>query len=189
MRIVGGKFKGWRLSAPPSHSTRPTTDRAREAIFNILSHGLHLKFDGIAALDLFSGTGALGFEALSRGAESVLFVENETSAINCIKSNGIRIGETKIFSIRCEDASCLSARTRREKSASLAFLDPPFGKKLISPTLFALDSGDWLQVGAVIVVEMARDEYFELIPPFSLKSERHYGNAKFAFLSYGVDDS
>lgn len=186
MRIVGGKLKGRHLSAPLGHNTRPTTDRAREAIFNILSHGLYLKFDGITALDLYSGTGALGFEALSRGAESVLFVENESPAIDCIKANGDSVGETKHFSIRREDASRLAPRTPREKRASLAFLDPPFGKKLVSPTLFALDNGDWLTIGAVVVVEMAKDDYFDLPQSFSLKSERRHGNTKFAFLSYEV---
>ena len=186
MRIVGGKFKGWRLYAPLGHNTRPTTDRAREAIFNVLSHRFYLNFKGLVALDLFSGTGALGFEALSRGAERVLFVENERLAINCIMSNGERVRDTKNFSVRREDASKLSARTSSEKSASLAFLDPPFGNDLVSPTLSALHKGGWLENDALIVVEMSMAEHCDLTPHFSLKSERHYGNVKFLFLSYRV---
>ena len=77
MRIVGGKFKGLHLTAPLGHNTRPTTDRAREAVFNILTHGLSLDFGGITVLDLYAGSGALGFEALSRGAARVLFFDNE----------------------------------------------------------------------------------------------------------------
>ena len=147
MRIVGGKFKGSRLTVPSGQSIRPTSDRGREAIFNILSHGLGFNFDVRTVLDLFSGTGALGFEALSRGANRVVFIDNKYAAIKSIKLNGKSIGQTPFFSIRQIDASCLPARTRRDKAATLAFLDPPYRNNLITPSLLALDEGGWLQWG------------------------------------------
>ena len=155
MRIVGGKFKGSRLTAPSGQSIRPTSDRSREAIFNILSHGLDFKFDVITVLDLFSGTGALGFEALSRGANRVVFIDNNISAIKSIRSNGISISQTPFFSVRQTDASCLPARTSRDEAATLAFLDPPYGNNLITPSLLDLDEGGWLRIGAVVVVVIA----------------------------------
>jgi len=183
VRIVGGRFKGLRLTVPPGRNIRPTTDRAREALFNILSHSLSLDFRSITVLDLFAGTGALGFEALSRGAERVLFVDNEHSAIECIKSNGKHIGQTHFFSVRDGDASCLPPRTSQDKPATLAFLDPPYRKRLVAPTLLAIDKGNWMMGGAVIVVEIGRNEKFEIAPSFSLSSERLYGNSKITFLS------
>ena len=186
MRIVGGKFKGFRLTAPSGQSIRPTSDRSREAIFNILSHGLGFKFDGITVLDLFSGTGALGFEALSRGANRVVFIDNKISAIKNIRSNGRSIGQTPFFSVRQIDASCLPARTNRDETAALAFLDPPYRKNLITPSLIALDEGGWLRMGAVVVVEMAKTDHYKLPPLFSLTSERKYGKSKITLLSYGM---
>ena len=185
VRIVGGKFKGSRLTVPAGQSIRPTSDRSREAIFNILSHGLGFKFDGITVLDLFSGTGALGFEALSRGANRVVFIDNRYSSIESIKSNGRSIRQSPFFSIRQTDASCLPARTSRDEAAALAFLDPPYRKKLITPSLLALDKGGWLRMGAV-VVEMAKTDHYKLPPLFSLTSERKYGKSKFTLLSYGM---
>ena len=186
MRIVGGKFKGSRLTAPSGQGIRPTSDRSREAIFNILSHGLGFKFDGITVLDLFSGTGALGFEALSRGANKVVFIDNKYSSIESIKSNGRSIGQTPFFSVRQIDASCLPARTSRDETAALAFLDPPYRKSLITPSLLALDEGDWLRMGAVVVVEMAKNDDYKLPSSFSLTSERMYGKSRFTLLSYGM---
>ena len=183
VRIVGGRLKGQRLTVPPGRNIRPTTDRAREAVFNILSHSLSLDFQSITVLDLFAGTGALGFEALSRGAERVLFVDNEHSAIDCIKSNGENIGQTQSISFRYGDASCLPIRTCRDRPATLAFLDPPYGRKLITPTLLAIDKGNWLTGGAVIVVEREKNEIFKNASSFSLCAERLYGNSKFTFLS------
>ena len=187
MRIVGGKFKGSRLSVPSGQSIRPTSDRGREAIFNILSHGLDFKFDGITVLDLFSGTGALGFEALSRGAKKVVFIDNKYSAIKSIKSNGRSIGQTPFFSIRQLDASSLPARTGRDEAAALAFLDPPYGNNLITPSLLALDEGGWLRIGAVVVVEIAKNDHYKFSSSFSLTSERKYGKSRFTLLSYGIN--
>ena len=186
MRIVGGKFKGSRLTVPSGQSIRPTSDRGREAIFNILSQGLGFKFDGITVLDLFSGTGALGFEALSRGANRVVFIDNKYAAIKSIKLNGRSIGQTPFFSIRQIDASCLPARTSRDEAAALAFLDPPYRNNLITPSLLALDEGGWLRMGAVVVVEMAKNDHYKLPSSFSLTSERKYGKSTFTLLSYGI---
>ena len=186
MRIIAGRFKGQRLAAPFNQITRPTTDRARETIFNILSHGLDIEFDGITVLDLYSGTGAFGFESMSRGAKRIIFVDSEISAINCIKSNGRRIKQPPIFTMYQRDASSLPARTHRDEPADLVFLDPPYRKDLITPTLIALDKGDWLKVGAMVVAEMANKDHYNLTSSFSLNSERRYGNTKIAFISYRV---
>ena len=186
MRIVGGKFKGSRLTVPSGQSIRPTSDRSREAIFNILSHGLGFKFDGITVLDLFSGTGALGFESLSRGANYVVFIDNKNSAIDSIKSNGENIGQTPFFSVRKFDASSLPARTSRDNAAALAFLDPPYSKNLITPSLLALHTGNWLRMGAIVVVEMAKNDHYKLPSSFSLFSDRKYGKSRITLLSYGT---
>ena len=130
MRIVGGRNRGRRLIAPKGAATRPTSDRIREAIFNILIDGLQLDLDGCPALDLFAGTGALGFEALSRGAGPVRFIENSDAAIDLIRANAEALGEESVSVVRA-DVRRLGVASASDDPARLAFLDPPYGGGLI----------------------------------------------------------
>ena len=136
------------------------------------------------ALDLFAGSGALGFEAFSRGAKKITFFEKATPAIEIIKINGKKFKENHRFSICQRDASFLPARSHREAPGDLVFLDPPYRNDLITPTLMTLRQGDWLKVGAVLVAEMAIKDHYGLNTHYSLTSERIYGNTKVAFISY-----
>ena len=149
-----------------------------------MAHSLDIDFDGITVLDLYSGTGALGFEAISRGAKRTVFVDNQIGAIKCIKSNGDRIKKSNFITVYHKDASSLPPRTHNDEPAALAFLDPPYWKDLITPTLIALEKGDWLKVGAVVVLETAIKDQFHLTPSFSLNSERSYGKSRITFMSY-----
>ena len=184
MRIIGGKHKGQRLYTPKGNNTRPTSDQIRESIFNILAHGLGIDIKGMTVLDLFAGSGALGFEAFSRGAKKVVFFEKATSAIESIKNNGKKFKEHNRFSIYQSDASFLPARSHGENPGDLIFLDPPYRKDLITPTLMTLRQGDWLKVGAVLVAEMAIKDHYGLNTDYTLTFERIYGDTKVAFISY-----
>ena len=184
MRIIGGKYKGQRLYTPKGDNTRPTSDQIRESIFNVLAHGIGIDFKEMIALDLFAGSGALGFEAFSRGAKKITFFEKATPAIEIIKINGKKFKENHRFSICQRDASFLPARSHREDPGDLVFLDPPYRNDLITPTLMTLRQGDWLKVGAVLVAEMAIKDHYGLNTHYSLTSERIYGNTKVAFISY-----
>ena len=183
MRIVGGKHRGRRLLAPPGETVRPTSDRAREAMFNILSHG-RLAAEGIPlagamVLDTFAGTGALGLEALSRGAAAALFIEQDREALTILRQNIAALGEDAHARIIAGDAT----RPPRAPSAcGLAFIDPPYRSGLAAPALAALDAVGWLMPGALAILELAARE--ELAPPtgFILLDERVYGAARLVFL-------
>jgi len=185
VRIVGGRNRGRRLIAPKGAATRPTSDRIREAIFNILAHGLHLELDGCPVLDLFAGTGALGFEALSRGAGSVQFIENSNAAIDLIRANADALGEDAITVVRA-DVRRLGAAPTSDDPAGLAFLDPPYGAQLIPAALEVLASPNWLADGAVLVVETSRDEILALPGAFELLEERNYGATKISFARFSA---
>jgi 16S rRNA (guanine966-N2)-methyltransferase len=183
MRIVAGRHRGRRLLAPPGETVRPTSDRAREALFNILSHGQlaadGIPFAGAAVLDAFAGTGALGLEALSRGAAEVFFIEREREALAILRHNIAALGEDARARVVPGDAT----RPPRAPSAcALAFLDPPYRSGLAAAALGALDAAGWLAPEALAVAELAARE--ELRPPagFNLLDERVYGAARLIFL-------
>ena len=188
MRIVAGRHRGRRLLAPPGDTVRPTSDRAREALFNILSHGQlaaeGIPFAGVAVLDAFAGTGALGLEALSRGAAEAAFIEQDRDALATLRRNIAALGEDAHSRIVPGDAT----RPPRAPSAyALAFLDPPYRSGLAAAALTALDAAGWLSPDALAVVELAAREH--LAPPagFSLLDERVYGAARLLFLCRGAD--
>lgn len=183
MRIVGGRNRGRRLVAPKGAGTRPTSDRIREAIFNILEHGLQLDLDGCPVLDLFAGTGALGFEALSRGAGSVQFIDNSNAAIDLIRANAGALGEDAVTVVRA-DVRRLGAAPASDEPAGLAFLDPPYGAQLIPAALEVLTSPNWLADGAVLVIETSRDEILAPTDAFELVEERNYGSTKINFARF-----
>lgn len=182
MRIVGGRFRGASLAAPKSHDIRPTSDRVREAVFNILAHGIEgLDIEGARVLDLFAGTGALGLEALSRGASYVHFVEDSAEARGLIRRNIEALGAIGATRIYRRDATKLGA-IGTLRPFDLVFADPPYGKGLGEKALASALAGGWLTPHAAAIVEERADKAF--IPPsgFSLIDRRVYGDTAIHFL-------
>ena len=188
MRIVGGKHRGRRLLAPPGDAVRPTSDRAREALFNILSHGRlaanGLPFAGAIVLDAFAGTGALGLEALSRGAAEAVFIERDREALANLRRNIETLGETTRTRIMPGDAT---RPPRGTATCAVAFLDPPYRSGLAGPALTALAAAGWLTPEALVVIETAASEEFPPGEGFTLLDERVYGAARLAFLRRGQE--
>jgi 16S rRNA (guanine966-N2)-methyltransferase len=178
MRIVGGRFRGRPLAAPSDEATRPTSDRVREAIFNILTHGIAgFELEGARVLDLFAGTGALGLEALSRGASFCLFVEENAEARALIRRNVEALelnGVTKIFR---RDATNLGPAGQRG-GYTLAFLDPPYGRALAEPALAAAAAGGWLAPGAIAVIEERKGTSVALPAGFEPIDRRSWGDTE-----------
>ena len=184
MRIVGGMLRGRPIRTPPGADTRPTSDRAREAIFNILAHAPWAPaLEDARILDLFAGSGAMGLEALSRGAASCLFVEQAEPALAAIRANLEALAASGRARLLRQDATRLSRRPEQEAPFDLAFLDPPYGKGLGEAALLALGAGGWLAEGAIAVLERAADEPRLDLPGFELLDQRRYGAAQVAFLT------
>jgi 16S rRNA (guanine966-N2)-methyltransferase len=183
VRIVGGSHRGRRLAAPPGEAVRPTSDRAREALFDILSHGdfaaAGIPFADRAVLDAFAGTGAFGLEALSRGAAEAVFVENDREALMALRRNIAMLGETARARVVAADAT---RPPRAAFASAVAFLDPPYRSGLAAPALAALAAAGWLTSDALAVAEIGARE--ALVPPedFTVLDERVYGAARVVFL-------
>jgi 16S rRNA (guanine966-N2)-methyltransferase len=164
---------------------RPTSDRAREALFNILSHGRFaasgLPFTSRPVLDAFAGTGALGLEALSRGASAAVFIENGREALAALRRNVVSLGEEDRAHIVAGDAT---RPPRASMVCTVAFLDPPYRSGLASPALSALASAGWLAPDALAVVEVAAREELPVPARFATVDERVYGAARLVFLGY-----
>lgn len=185
MRIVGGELRGRRLAEPRSQRIRPTTDRTRESLFNILAHGFPDLWEGARVLDIFAGTGALGIEALSRGAAFALFMENSVEGRGLLRSNieaFALTGRTKVFR---RDA------TNPGPAGSIApfdfvFADPPYGLQLGERALAALAHGGWLRSGAHAVLEERRGCLPATVDEFAQIDERSFGETVIGF--YRFDD-
>jgi len=188
MRIVSGEFRGKAIVTPQGDRTRPTSDRARQAIFNILEHapwspGLR----EARVIDLFAGSGALGFEALSRGAAFCLFVETDEQARGAIRQNVDAMGLFGRTRVHRRDATDLGQRPGADGPAfSLAFLDPPYGKGLGEIALAKLAAGGWLAPGAVVVFERGSDEPDFAVDGFAKLDARDYGAARVHFLRFAL---
>jgi 16S rRNA (guanine966-N2)-methyltransferase len=184
MRIIAGRFKGRVLASPPGRDTRPTSDRAREALFNILAHAPWAgRLDNARIIDLFAGSGALGLEALSRGAAFALFVETSDAARGAIRQNIEALGLFGATRIHRRDATDLGKRPAGLGAPfDLALIDPPYGKGLGPRALAALAGGGWLGADARVALECGVDEVLET-PGFTRLDERIYGAAKFIFLT------
>lgn len=181
MRIVSGRLKGRTLVAPQHGGTRPTSDRVRKSVFNILTHGIEgPPLEGARVIDLFAGTGALGVEALSRGASYALFVEDNADARGLIRRNIEAFGLQGITRIFRRDATRLGPAATRD-SYAYAFLDPPYDKKLGEAALTALHEGGWLSPGAIIVLEERAGVTVDLPSAFELIDERTYGDTTVHF--------
>lgn len=181
MRVSGGSFGGRTLKAPSSDRIRPTSDKLRQAIFNILAHAYGDPVSGSRVLDLFSGTGALGIEALSRGAAFTLFVEDAAEARALIRTNVETLQLTGVTKIFRRDATKLGLRGAFEPF-SLAFCDPPYGKGLAEEALVSAREGGWLSKDAVLVVEEAVDAKFAAPEGFVLLERREYDDTEIVFL-------
>ena len=185
MRIVGGEFRGRPIVAPKGMATRPTTDRTRESLFNILVHRPDVEFDGARVIDLFAGSGALGFEAVSRGAAFCLFVETAVAARGAIRDNQDTLSLTGKTRIHRRSATQLGEKpTGMGPPFTLAFMDPPYGEGLVEPALAALRDGHWLAEGALCVVEQGKGEDEPSVEGFFLDDERAFGDSLVRFLSF-----
>jgi len=184
MRITGGTHRGRILTSPTGAHTRPTSDRARESIFNILRHGGWHEgvLEEATVLDVFAGTGALGLEALSQGAKHAVFIEKDGNAAKLCQGNIERLGETKRSAVLRQDAVVPYRRPFHLEPRSLVFLDPPYGRNMGAEALQCLTAQDWLKDGAVCVMEMSKKIPEALPAGFSLMDERIYGIAKIQFL-------
>lgn len=184
MRITGGTFRGRSLRAPADDRVRPTSDKARQAVFNILSHGAFaLEIGGLRVADLFAGTGALGLEAISRGAAFCLFVEDAAESRALIRGNVEAFGLTGATKIWRRDATDLGRMSAGAGGPfDLAFLDPPYRKGLLSPALRSLLGGNWLAPDALLVAETAADEDAPSTEGFAVLDSRVYGETQVTFL-------
>ena len=184
MRIVAGKFRGRAISSPEHEGTRPTSDRVREAVFNILAHGTeNFVFDGAHVLDLFAGTGALGLEALSRGAATCMFVDDSADARGIIRENVEAFGLTGVTKIFRRDATELG-EAGKYAGMSLVFLDPPYGKGLAEKALISAAAGGWLVAGAVVVIEERKGSNLALPTDFTAFDQRSWGDTHVTFARY-----
>ncbi len=184
MRIVSGAFRGRTIVAPKGQSTRPTADRTRQALFNVLEHAAWApSLEGARVIDLFAGSGALGFEALSRGAAFCLFVETDEGARGAIRENVDTLslfGQTRVHR---RDATSLGAKPAGDGAAfDIAFLDPPYAKGLGERSLASLREGGWLAPDALLVLERGIDEPDPVTPGFEVLDARDWGAARVHFL-------
>ena len=184
MRIVAGQFRGRAIVAPEGQGTRPTSDRARQAVFNVIEHaswGRNL--DGARVIDLFAGSGALGFEALSRGAAFALFVETDDGARGAIRDNMEAFALFGVCRVHRRSAVDLGVRPGSAGEAfDVAFLDPPYGQGLGEQALARLIEGNWLAPDALVILERGSDEPEIETPGYERLDARDYGAARVLFL-------
>ncbi len=180
MRIVGGIYRGRKLSTPTDNTVRPTADRVREAIFNILAHNVPPLPGGATVLDLFCGTGAFGLEALSRGARHVTFVDQAPSSLRLTRENASTLGVQGDCTFVNADA------TRLKQSAAvvdLVFADPPYGKDLVGPALVEAVKSGWIDNHTIIFVEVPSVEGVDISPQFLIDRDWTYGQTKITKIS------
>jgi 16S rRNA (guanine966-N2)-methyltransferase len=183
MRIVGGRLRGRALAAPKSQGIRPTADRLRESLFNILVHAYDDPITGARVLDLFAGTGALGLEAISRGAAFALFVDDGAEARALLRQNVEALSLAAVARIFRRDATRLGPAHPVEPF-SLAFLDPPYGKGLAEKALTSARDGGWLTDDALIVVEEAATAGFKAPEGYEEIERRRYDDTEFVILRF-----
>jgi 16S rRNA (guanine966-N2)-methyltransferase len=181
MRVVGGRLRSRPIAGPKSDALRPTADRLREALFNILIHGYGDPVTDARVLDLFAGTGALGIEAVSRGAAYALFVDDGVEARALLRDNVEQLGLGGVTRIFRRDATKLGP-VHPLDPFSLAFLDPPYRKGLAEKALAAARAGGWLAPNALVVVEEAADAGFTAPEGFTELERRKYDDTEFMFL-------
>jgi 16S rRNA (guanine966-N2)-methyltransferase len=187
VRITGGTLRGRNLATPKDENVRPTADRVRQAMFNILLHndfGIDFSLDGARVADIFAGTGALGLEAISHGALFCLFVDDSAESRGLIRENVEAFALTGASKIWRRDATNLGPiNTGSGGPFDLVFLDPPYRKNLTVPALVSLREGGWLSPNALIVAETAEDEPAIDAPGYRQLDSRIYGETRVEFLA------
>jgi 16S rRNA (guanine966-N2)-methyltransferase len=183
MRIVGGQLRGRALVAPRSYAIRPSADRLRESLFNILVHAYGDPVTGARVLDLFAGTGALGLEALSRGAGFALFIDDAAEARALLRENVAELGLGGVSRIFRRDATNLGA-VQKLAPFTLIFLDPPYGRGLAEKALASARDGSWIAPGALVVVEEAANAGFAGPESFEELERRAYDGTAFVIMRY-----
>lgn len=178
-RIIAGEFRGRRLDVPKGRDVRPTTDRMRERLFSMLAHHRYPDMDGARVADLFAGTGALGLEALSRGADHVVFVEQARPSLAVLRGN--------IAALKADDTTKVIAgsATRLPKTGrpfDFIFMDPPYRQDLLKPTLSSLDQQGWIHAESIVICELATDETLELPTGFEPLDDRKQGQQRILIL-------
>jgi 16S rRNA (guanine966-N2)-methyltransferase len=187
LRITAGKFGGRTLQAPSGPAIRPTSDKVRQAIFNVIEHkdfGFAFALEAVRCADLFAGTGAMGLEALSREAAFALFIDADAASRAIIRENVEALGLTGVTKIWRRDASALG-KLDTLSPFGLAFIDPPYRKGLIAPALASLRDGGWLTKPALVIAEMAEDETLPSTDGYEPLDERVYGDTRVLFLRGG----
>ena len=184
MRIVAGSHKGRRLLVPEGQSVRPTSDKARGALFNILRHGIDFPMEKSIAIDVFAGSGALGLEALSQGALGAVFVDKNPPSLACVRANIEALGEQERTHVIRSDSCRLPPPPAllHNAAATLVFLDPPYRDGLIEQCLESLQLRKWLAPETLCIAEMATNTLFSPPAGFSRVDERVYGAARLVFL-------
>lgn len=185
MRIVGGSWRGRRLATPRTDAIRPTSDRLRESLFNVLLHAYDETFAGARVLDLFAGTGALGFEALSRGAAYALLVDEGAEARAVIRANIEALGAEGVTRLFRRDATRLGPAGSAGQF-SLVFCDPPYGRDLAPRALASAAAGAWLTPGALAIVEEAEGAQVTWPDGFNELERRVYGDTAVSFARYAA---
>lgn len=178
MRIVGGTYRGKKLQTPTDDQTRPTSDKAREALFNILDSQLlkaGQKWGQLTFLDVFAGTGAVGIEALSRGAKEAFFIENHGPAIACLKANTAPFQNVVLLTCNAETPPF------RTTPVDLIFMDAPYARQLWEKALTALLKAGWIGPQTRIIVEVERKEEILMPAGFHISDDRHYGRNRLIF--------
>ncbi len=183
MRIVSGQYRGKAIVAPPGEATRPTSDRARQAVFNILEHAAWApELNGARVIDVFAGSGALGLEALSRGAGFCLFVETDDAARGAIRENIDAMHLFGVTRVHRRDATDLGPRPASAGTPfDIAFLDPPYAKGLGEKAVAELRAHGWLAPGAILMFERGRSEIDPVLEGFEQIDARDYGAARVLF--------
>ncbi|MBB5048345.1 16S rRNA (guanine966-N2)-methyltransferase [Rhodopseudomonas rhenobacensis] len=185
MRVVGGRLKGRNIASPTSRDIRPTQDRLRESLFNILMHAYGNPMLDARVLDLFAGTGALGIEAVSRGGKFALFVDNGAEARALLRNNVEALGLGGVTKVYRRDAGNLGPAHPVEPFA-LVFCDPPYRMKLAEKALTSLRDGGWLVPDALVVVEEAKDAAFVAPAGYEELERRAYDDTEFTLLRFGA---
>jgi 16S rRNA (guanine966-N2)-methyltransferase len=181
MRVIGGRLRGRNIAGPSTQAIRPTQDRLRESLFNILMHAYENPMLDARVLDLYAGTGALGIEAVSRGAKFTLFVDNGSEARALLRDNVESLGLGGVTKVYRRDASDPGPAHPVEPFA-LVFIDPPYRQKLAEKSLVALRNGGWLVPDALVVVEEAKDAGFKAPEGYEELERRAYDDTEFTFL-------
>lgn len=180
IRVISGDFKGRKLATPDGHAVRPTTDRMRERVFSILNHHRFPDLAGARVADFFAGTGALGLEALSRGAAHVTFIEQDPAALSCLISNIDMLGVDKQVSLLTRDATACGLC---ETPFDFIFMDAPYDRGLTDKALAALAAGQWLAADGVVIAEVHKGEKIELPDGYDCVDTRTQGIQKTLYIS------